>query len=171
MKREGVRRIIPRSQVRKAWQDNLDHAKEVGFCSYVIEAIADDSDDVRLCWCCGATGYQEVAHIIPHALGGRYVPANLFLLCAECHLASPDCLDPREFIRYINENSGKFSELLASVLKKVIDEVTVSLISEPEMVEGFGERFDLAIKEMAKKISFHGTYCSASTRMARISRP
>lgn len=39
----------------------------------------------------------ERCHIIPHALGGSADPANLVLMCRECHVDSPDVAD-REFM-------------------------------------------------------------------------
>lgn len=40
-------------------------------------------------------------HIKPAALGGKDEPSNLFLLCEECHLLSPDTINVNSFFRWV----------------------------------------------------------------------
>ena len=40
-------------------------------------------------------------HIVPAALGGKDEPSNLFLLCEECHMLSPDTTNPANFFRWV----------------------------------------------------------------------
>ena len=72
------RRAATRNAVRKAWKENLQWVDEYGFCGYILEAVEDDYQDLRICWCCGVTGYQEVAPIIPHSLGGHALTDQQF---------------------------------------------------------------------------------------------
>ena len=44
----------------------------------------------------------ERCHIVPHALGGSDEdPANMFLLCHDCHLESPDNANEKYFLRWV----------------------------------------------------------------------
>lgn len=47
------------------------------------------------------SGYLERCHIIPRSLGGSNDPSNLFLLCSECHIQSPDTDNPEIFMKWI----------------------------------------------------------------------
>ncbi|UTD55478.1 HNH endonuclease [Halomonas sp. MS1] len=172
MAKANKRKQISAFRVRTAWQSNIQAARNAGFCEYVIEAIEDDHDGLRLCWCCGARGYQEVAHIVPHSLGGRSTPTNLFLLCNECHVQSPDFLDPKAFIQFVNGNSGKASEALNDVLRYGVEQIKTLASEDPAKAESifqnFGPRLDAALKESGAMTSAHGANVSLSTQMARI---
>ncbi|MFK3971223.1 HNH endonuclease [Pseudomonas sp. NPDC087358] len=48
-----------------------------------------------------------MAPIIPHSLGGTHLPRNCFVLCAECHLTSPDCARAKYFVAFINRSSSQ----------------------------------------------------------------
>ncbi|MGK4040766.1 HNH endonuclease [Heyndrickxia oleronia] len=47
------------------------------------------------------SGYLERCHIIAKALGGSYEPENLFLMCPDCHIESPDISDKQVFFNWI----------------------------------------------------------------------
>lgn len=52
-------------------------------------------------------------HIVPAAFGGEDNPSNLFLLCPNCHLASPDTVNPASFFRWVvrRRKEGEFPRL------------------------------------------------------------
>ena len=50
-----------------------------------VDAYVRARDNHR-CTCCPATTNLTIAHIIPHAQGGRYIPENLRLKCIDCHM-------------------------------------------------------------------------------------
>lgn len=55
-----------------------------------IDDFVYDRDNNRCtrCDCTRAERVLTVAHIIPHASGGQYVPNNLRILCIDCHITS-----------------------------------------------------------------------------------
>lgn len=87
------------------------------------------------CWCCGKQinvygnknyetdtttpskiwDYKNVAkilnrcHIVPKSLGGKNESNNLFLMCEDCHVESPDYIDPTYFLLYIYSKRKTFS--------------------------------------------------------------
>ncbi|PHN28961.1 hypothetical protein AO242_26110 [Pseudomonas sp. ICMP 561] len=164
----GKRRAVTRSAVRKAWQENLAWISDYGFCSYTREAIEDDYEDLRVCWCCGVTGYQEVAHIIPHSLGGTHLPINSFLLCAECHLTSPDCSDPKYFVEFINRHAGRFNTAFAETFKRMTNRLLEFCEQEPEKAEAVQAALSEQYLDSGGRISTHGSNYSISTKMAGV---
>lgn len=92
------------------------------------------------CWCCGAIvpaeknqkyleclngteddlaeiyNFRQVksvlqkAHIVPHSLGGKDTPENLFLLCKKCHQNSPDTKSRTMFFKYIYQKRKCFQD-------------------------------------------------------------
>tara|TARA_R110000851_G_scaffold33896_4_gene90400 strand:+ start:6598 stop:7146 length:549 start_codon:yes stop_codon:yes gene_type:complete len=170
MKAANIRKTHTTTQVRNAWQGNIKKAKSAGFCSYVIEAIEDDRPDLRLCWCCGATGYQEIAHIIPHSLGGKCTPSNLFLLCNECHTCAPDFIESKPFIDYVNENAGRYSKAMSAVIENAISRVKDTWMENPEKAESIflnmPNRLDGAFDQASRLGSQHGASVSLATRVA-----
>ncbi len=161
------RRASTRIAVRNAWLQNLQWVDEYGFCEYVREAIEDDHEDLRICWCCGVTGYQEIAHIIPHSLGGSHLPFNSFLLCAECHLNSPDCSKAKYFVAFTNENAGRFSRVLAETFNKINLRVVEFCEQEPERAKVLIECMQAASLDFSSRVTTHGSNYSISTKMAR----
>lgn len=159
-----------RERVRDAWQADLDEVLRQGFNITIFEIIEEDEENDKLCWCCASRGYQEVAHIVPKSKGGSRDALNLFLLCAECHLCSPDFDDRKFFIKYINDNAGKGFD--AAVQKMI------------EVGKALGTQFDLgllgnshedveklinaAVRDGFDKTTTHGAHLSLSTRLAVI---
>ena len=103
----------------------ISHSEIKSFDDYPgIISVVDDWGEPE-CWCCGrwtneiidedsekglkdlykrkhVTSFLQRAHIIPRQLGGSDTdPANLFLLCSECHQFSPDTVYPTEFFKYV----------------------------------------------------------------------
>ncbi len=66
-------------------------------------------------------------HIIPAALGGEDTPSNLFLLCPNCHLFSPDTRNVNAFMRWIYKkrmNSIMGSDLPNIIVRDINEELT-----------------------------------------------
>lgn len=65
-------------------------------------------------------------HIVPHALGGSDTdPANLFLLCGECHKQSPDTSNPRNFLMWVYQRRKRMIglDLWNHDVRKLMDDV------------------------------------------------
>ncbi|WP_323150710.1 HNH endonuclease signature motif containing protein [Pseudomonas glycinae] len=160
------RKTVLRNSVRNAWQENSAWLDEYGFSDAIAELVLDDCDDVRLCWCCGRTGYQETAHIVPHSLEGDESTRNFFLLCAECHLLSPDCSDPKYFVSYVNANAGRAEEALRLAWRNFADRMEPFLDQDPNkaaLMESCLESAHLAAK---RQVTSHGAFISLSTKIA-----
>ena len=65
------------------------------------DLLEEPEDDPAKMWTDKKLHDAQRAHIIPHALGGKDAPENLFLLCPTCHAESPDTAFPSEFFRWV----------------------------------------------------------------------
>ncbi|MDR0189434.1 HNH endonuclease [Pseudomonas yamanorum] len=157
-----------RERVRDAWQADLDEVLRQGFNSTIFEIIEEDGEDNKLCWCCASGGHQEVAHIVPKSKGGSRDALNLFLLCAECHLCSPDFDDRKFFVKYINGNAGKGFD--AAVQKMI--EVGKNLSTQIDLYlpgishEEVEKLINAAGRDGFEKTTTHGAHLSLSTKLA-----
>lgn len=65
-------------------------------------------------------------HIKPHSMGGSEDASNYFLLCEECHVESPDTLNPTNFYRWVykrRKSEGKINGFsLSQLVKDFIEE-------------------------------------------------
>ncbi len=48
----------------------------------------------------------ERCHIVAKSLGGSNEPSNLFIMCKECHILSPDITDPKYFFKWVLSRKG-----------------------------------------------------------------
>lgn len=80
------------------------------------------------CQACGSDCYPERAHVVPRQFGGSNDAANLRLLCAECHVASPDSIDPDEMDDWIHERRRRSRSDRSEVVRTI--EAFISDIDE-----------------------------------------
>lgn len=170
MKRENKRTLVSAGVIRKAWQAAAGSENVPKLGRRVIENIEDDSDDLRLCWCCGKQGYQERCHIVPHSLGGLDTPANLFLLCSACHVLSPDTLSPDWFFRWISEEAERHEDLDRAFFASVVSELSDALMNtDPCTWQGKAQDTFFANYKTAKSnVSAHGGDVSKATRYGAV---
>ena len=66
----------------------------------------------------------ERCHIVPAALGGPDTPANLFLLCSNCHLLSPDTTNRAAFFKWIHKRRQEYwyGKISVPALMRFVDE-------------------------------------------------
>jgi 5-methylcytosine-specific restriction endonuclease McrA len=120
MARDGDTASVPsKSRIIEHWRTDRRLLDEAGF-------LPDWGEPT--CWACdfGWNGRYDIkhrkatwldclrawekaplqrCHIVPRSLGGSDHPANLFLLCAECHDLAPDTTDPRLFFRWVKSQN------------------------------------------------------------------
>ena len=105
------------------WSDKAitksGEVKRIGECTDGEEAVkVTELPDEIFCWACQCPPYRTAdtedskvlwnkdtlldrAHILPRSKGGDDSPANLFLLCPNCHAEAPDTTNPRNFFSWI----------------------------------------------------------------------
>ena len=75
----------------------------------------DWAEAYTYCWNCGRNCQSkthpkkirlERCHIVPASLGGGDIPSNYVLLCYECHLEAPDCINPKYIWEWIKGNKN-----------------------------------------------------------------
>lgn len=167
-----VRKYVHRNSVRAHWQ-NRSVVDAAGLCLEARVNISDDSEDQRVCWCCGRSGYQEIAHIVPASLGGKDEAENLFLLCGECHMLSPDTADRSSFFRWINQNTDRFTKEFESTIGEIWRRLETACGNEDldrsrRISDSVFQNFEGALNHQMKSIGTHGAFLSTSTLMSAI---
>ena len=69
----------------------------------------------------------QKCHIIAKQFGGEAVPENLFLLCADCHVESPDTKNRAAFFRWVYRKRQETSHGIN--WKKMLEEATAEIRS------------------------------------------
>lgn len=68
-----------------------------------------NSEDLKEIWSTKETkSLLNRCHIIPKSLGGEKGAKNLFLMCLECHVLSPDTTNKRAFFRWVYDRRQKY---------------------------------------------------------------
>lgn len=63
----------------------------------------------------GTTGLEK-AHLVPHSLGGKAEPANLVLLCHDCHVEAPDFIRPQYMLAWMRSRSSHTQRMMEGVI-------------------------------------------------------
>jgi hypothetical protein len=110
-------------------------------------------------------------HIHPNALGGTDSAENLFLMCEECHVLSPDTTNRSAFFRWVYDRRQRYSMGIMrprEALKRIDDELFRRGL--PPLVECLGmakAKYPISdIKEyMRDRVGFH---CSSVSETSMI---
>lgn len=76
--------LLPNKTIVNYWTQRIDEC----------DLNVDWSEAHEQCWSCADKCELQHCHIIPHALGGKYEPANIVLLCNQCHKENPNTTNP-----------------------------------------------------------------------------
>lgn len=154
---------LRRERIRKWWRGNINNAHNRGFSDSVTANITSDSEQFKDCWCCGAFGYQEIAHITASSLGGCNRPENLFLLCDECHVASPDHRDECHFVEWVNANEGRTRALMLSNVEANLRRIVKAYSHDLVYMEAAKNAFIDILKGQKGDATQHAANTSPST--------
>lgn len=83
------RRGMPKPKaVKDFWAAKLFSLRKILDVDEILEPWDINGVKLESCFCCGACGKLERAHIKPIYLGGDNSVANIHMLCPKCHLDS-----------------------------------------------------------------------------------
>ena len=101
-------------------------------------------------------------HIHPKALGGSDSPENLFLMCEECHVLSPDTTNSAAFFRWVYDRKSRYSfgrmspkEVLTRIDEELERRGLPPLVECLAMTNSPYEITDVA-DFMRNRVGFHG---------------
>lgn len=157
-----------RDRIRKWWSENEKHAYSLGFSESVVANITSDNEEFKYCWCCGAYGYQEMAHIKASTLGGSDKPENIFLLCNECHAVSPDHSNANHFVSWVNENEGRNRMMLMDAIESALSDFVHACNNDIYLAGIAVSEFKNNLKKQQHLITQHSANTSSSTRRCAI---
>ena len=86
-------------------------------------SMGDDFNYEKLWNAKEVQSFYNRCHIVPAALGGPDAPENLFLLCPQCHVISPDTVNYSAFIRWVFncKDTHRFGWPLPEVALEAVD--------------------------------------------------
>lgn len=87
---QSKRTDMPKTKaIKEFWAPRLFSLRKILDVDEILEPWkSTDGAKIETCFCCGATGKLERAHIKALALGGDNSVENIHLLCKKCHLDS-----------------------------------------------------------------------------------
>lgn len=148
--------------------------------------IVEFPDDV-ICWACGALPFYSPdtekieklwnqdhhlnrAHILARSKGGEDIPANLFLLCPNCHQESPDTTNPQNFYAWVY-HKRKYDNWMQVGRTELEKAAQIKGVDYEELVERFN-KLDLDVdalfamrKELIQRCALHAGVVSMSSKM------
>lgn len=87
------------------------------------EKFSKEENDISKTW-----NYPEIkrklnrCHIKPYSAGGTDEPRNLFLLCENCHIESPDTGNPKNFFKWVYKRRKRGLTINGFVIPEFIEE-------------------------------------------------
>ena len=127
-----------------------------------------DKGDIKSLW--NHDRLLTKAHILPKSKGGEDTPANLFLLCPDCHTAAPDTTNPKNFFGwvYYKRNHENWVQVYNEELKKAaaIKGIAIETISARcRQIDLDFDKIMLLREEIGKRCAMHGMSMSLSSKM------
>lgn len=108
-------------------------------------------------------------HIVPDAMGGEDTPQNLFLLCGNCHIDSPDTMSREGFFRWVYRRRKSSlmglvdaAGMIERIEEDLVDRGLPKLSEMEKRVPGFMEGENIA-NFMANRAGTHGAKVVSST--------
>ena len=143
------------------------------------QCISDDEEvNLKQIWNSKETRAKlNRCHIIPGALNGEDAPHNLFLMCEECHVLSPDTKYPSAFFNWVIERRKQmiWGTWHPNYIFQRVDELLkrdygIELKDLMEMIHELGGHNALTnLQEFMKdRIGMHGAKITESSAMVAV---
>lgn len=100
-------------------------------------------------------------HIIPYSASGEDEPSNLFLLCEDCHINSPDTNNQNNFLRWVYKRRIKGLTVNGFIINEFIEEFLEDCNDKNKNPQTLNPR--------NAKIFSHNGKCSQSTLVMALS--
>ena len=98
-KKREKRPYIGKESICWYWESHIDE------CDLGV----DHADSRKRCWRCShRSSSLQKCHIIPHSLGGKSIPENMVILCADCHREAPNVKDKEFMLHWIKATRSPF---------------------------------------------------------------
>ena len=113
-------------------------------------------------------------HIVPDAMGGEDTPQNLFLLCGNCHIDSPDTMNREGFFRWVYRRRASSAmgvinpaEMISDIEVELEDRGLPKILEMEKEKPGFFYDGDFK-KFLSTHIGTHGAKVVMSTYIVAI---
>jgi 5-methylcytosine-specific restriction endonuclease McrA len=107
----------------------------------------------------------ERCHIVPRASGGSYECSNLFLMCGDCHRASPDTVNKEMFFKWCSRYRQSY--IMGHQLSIIKRGIELSGLSDREAVGLLHQEIfpgELREELRRQKANTHGAILSEGTK-------
>ena len=98
--------VVEDAYIPRCWGCGLPVVRESKIDKWINDQCVEDDEESNLKRIWGSKETKSKlnrCHIIPGALGGTDEPSNLFLMCGDCHVLSPDTKYPSMFFKWVAE--------------------------------------------------------------------
>lgn len=176
----GYEVVVEDADVPRCWGCGIQVVRDSKFDEWAKKQFIDDDyeSNLKRMW-----DSKEVrskfnrCHIVPGALGGEDTPSNLFLMCENCHVLSPDTKYPSMFFKWVLERRKKMIwgtwhpeylfEKVDELLKRDYRITLMDLLSRINDLGGKEKIKDLS-EFMHDRIGLHGSKLSESSAIIAV---
>ena len=166
----------------RCWGCGSPVVKDSKIDDWISKHCVSDDEEANLAriWNSKETRHElNRCHIIPGALGGEDAPHNLFLMCEDCHVLSPDTKYPSSFFKWVLERRkqmlwGTWSpnyvmEQVDSLLMRDYGIGLIDLLTRIHELGGDNSISDLQ-EFMRDRVGTHGVKIVESTAMVAVEK-
>ena len=174
--------VVDDPYVPRCWGCGKPAVRDSHLDEWITKTCGDGDEETQLkrLWNCKETRHLvNRCHIVPGALGGEDKPSNLFLMCKECHLLSPDTIYPSAFFKWVVQRRKQmlWGHLHPNYALEQVDEMLqrdygVNLIELLERIHVMGgdDKIKDVKYDITSKIGTHGSKVSDSTWIVGITK-
>lgn len=145
------------------------------------QCVSEDEEyNLKQIWNSKETRHKlNRCHIIPGALGGADIPSNLFLMCSDCHVLSPDTKYPAMFFKWVFDRRKQMlmgtwhpNYLLKKVSELMERDYGISIMDLLKRIHDLGgDKCLTDLKEFVKdRIGTHGNKLSESSAIVGVEK-
>lgn len=174
--------IVGDDYVPRCWGCGRPAVRDSELDKWINKTCGDGDEDIQLrnLWSSKETKHLlNRCHIVPGSLGGEDKPSNLFLMCEECHLLSPDTIYVSSFFKWVIQRRKQMwwgtlhpNYALEQIDKMLQQDYDVTLFELLNKIHELGgdDRLNYTKNDLMDKIGTHGSGVSESTWIVGITK-
>lgn len=119
------------------------------------------------CYACGSPRHLNKCHVIPNSCGGSASdPANLFIMCSDCHQQNPDTIYPDMFWHFVRTREPYVSSTIKDVHRIITNLKAEATPTELETFDRFSSVSFAQMCDLYKSISYLESSTTLNNQMS-----